>query len=43
MLRGDTLQYTITVVNSGFDTATEVVLNDVLPAGLTFVPGLDPA
>jgi len=29
----------INVINSGFDIATGVVLNDVLPAGVTFVPG----
>src|SRR4029453_1614389 len=39
VLRGDTLQYTINAINSGFDTATGVVLNDVLPAGVTFVAG----
>ena len=39
VLRGDTLEYTINVINSGFDTSTGVVLNDVLPAGVTFVPG----
>ena len=31
VLRGDTLEYTINAINSGFDTATAVVLNDVLP------------
>ncbi len=39
VLRGDTLEYTINVINSGFDTSTAVVLNDVLPTGVTFVPG----
>ncbi|AUX40187.1 cell surface SD repeat-containing protein [Sorangium cellulosum] len=36
---GDTLEYTITVVNSGNDEAAEVVMSDVLPAGVTYVPG----
>src|SRR4029079_907197 len=39
VLRGDTLEYTINVINSGFDTATGAVLNDILPTGVTFVPG----
>ena len=39
ILAGDTLQYTIATSNTGFDTAKGVVLTDVLPAGLTFVPG----
>jgi uncharacterized repeat protein (TIGR01451 family)/MYXO-CTERM domain-containing protein len=36
---GDVIQYTIVATNEGNDGATNVVLNDVLPAGLTFVPG----
>ena len=39
VLTGDTLEYTIATSNSGFDTAVGVVLNDVLPTGLTLVPG----
>jgi uncharacterized repeat protein (TIGR01451 family) len=34
---GDTIAFTITVSNRGPDTATNVVVNDKLPAGLTFV------
>ncbi|MFM7292884.1 MAG: isopeptide-forming domain-containing fimbrial protein, partial [Planctomycetia bacterium] len=34
---GDTITYTITVSNRGPDTATNVVVNDNLPAGLIFV------
>jgi uncharacterized repeat protein (TIGR01451 family) len=33
---GDTIQYVVTVNNTGPDTATNVLLNDVLPAGVTF-------
>lgn len=36
---GDILQYTIDVINTGDDTTTGTVLTDVLPAGVTFVPG----
>ncbi|WP_437743582.1 hypothetical protein WMF39_00395 [Sorangium sp. So ce1504] len=36
---GDTLEYTILVTNTGDDNAAAVVLNDPLPAGVTFVPG----
>ena len=38
-LAGDELEYTIHVVNTGDDTAVDVVLSDPLPAGVTFVPG----
>ena len=34
---GDTITFTIQVANRGPDTATSVVVNDQLPAGLTFV------
>jgi len=34
---GDVITFTLTVANYGPDTATNVVANDVLPAGLTFV------
>lgn len=34
---GETFQYTISVNNLGTDTATNVVVNDQLPTGLTFV------
>ncbi|WP_437676563.1 hypothetical protein [Sorangium sp. So ce131] len=36
---GDTLEYTIIVTNSGNDQAAYVVMNDVLPAGVTYAPG----
>ncbi|MEP7123801.1 MAG: DUF11 domain-containing protein [Byssovorax sp.] len=36
---GDVLQYAITVTNTGPDTATGVTLSDLLPGGVTFVPG----
>jgi uncharacterized repeat protein (TIGR01451 family)/uncharacterized protein (TIGR03382 family) len=36
---GDTLEYTIEVRNTGFDTSQATVLTDTLPAGVTFVPG----
>lgn len=34
---GETIEYTLTVNNLGTDTATNVVVRDALPAGLTFV------
>ncbi len=34
---GDTVQFTIAVNNAGPSSATSVVVNDLLPAGLTFV------
>ncbi|MEN6551187.1 MAG: DUF11 domain-containing protein, partial [Candidatus Cryosericum sp.] len=34
---GDQITYTLTVVNSGPNPATGAVMNDVLPAGLTYV------
>ncbi|MEO6102778.1 MAG: DUF11 domain-containing protein [Pseudoxanthomonas sp.] len=36
---GDVLTYTIEFNNSGQDGATNVVLNDPIPAGTTYVPG----
>lgn len=36
---GDTLQYTVNMVNSGSDPASRAVLTDVLPPNTTFVPG----
>jgi uncharacterized repeat protein (TIGR01451 family) len=38
-LPGDTLEYTISTRNSGNDIGKNVTVTDVLPAGLTFVPG----
>lgn len=35
---GDTLEYQIVATNSGDDTATDVVLEDVVPMGVTYVP-----
>ena len=34
---GDNLSYTVTVTNNGPDPATNVVVTDTLPAGVTFV------
>ena len=39
VLPGDVLQYSVTVTNTGPDTATGVTLSDPLPASVTFVPG----
>jgi uncharacterized repeat protein (TIGR01451 family) len=39
VVAGDVLQYTVTVTNTGADTATGVVLSDPLPPSVTFVPG----
>ncbi len=36
---GDTVTFTLTLNNSGPDTATNIVVEDVIPAGLTYVPG----
>jgi uncharacterized repeat protein (TIGR01451 family) len=38
-LPGDTLQYTFTAQNTGNDVATSVMLTDVLPPDVTYVPG----
>ena len=34
--QGDTADYILTVANLGPDTATNIVVNDILPAGMTF-------
>ncbi|MCB0872574.1 MAG: DUF11 domain-containing protein [Thermoleophilia bacterium] len=39
LLAGDTLEYTISVSNQGTDSATNVVLSDVIPSSTTLVPG----
>ena len=39
VLPGDTLEYTVSFSNVGTDGATNVVLDDPLPAGTTYVPG----
>jgi uncharacterized repeat protein (TIGR01451 family) len=36
---GDTLEYTLTITNTGNDDAVNVVVTDTLPSGLTYVPG----
>jgi uncharacterized repeat protein (TIGR01451 family) len=36
---GDTLEYTVTVKNTGNDDSANTVLTDVLPTGVTYVPG----
>lgn len=36
---GDTLEYRFVVSNQGSDTAVDVVLQDEIPDGVTFVPG----
>ncbi|MEO5914482.1 MAG: Ig-like domain-containing protein [Luteolibacter sp.] len=43
VIAGNNLTYTITVTNNGPSGATSVVLNDVLPAGTTFVSLTSPA
>ena len=39
VLPGDVIEYTISATNSGNDVATNVVLNDALPTGMTYLPG----
>lgn len=36
---GDTITYTVTVLNSGIEAVTSVLLTDQVPAGAAFVPG----
>lgn len=36
---GDEIEYTLNIKNSGVDTANEVVINNVIPANTTYVPG----
>ncbi|XXF75166.1 Ig-like domain-containing protein [Myxococcaceae bacterium GXIMD 01537] len=36
---GDTLEYTVTTINSGDDAAVGTTLTDPLPANVTYVPG----
>jgi uncharacterized repeat protein (TIGR01451 family) len=36
---GDVLEYTVSMINSGDDSAIQTVLRDTLPANATFVPG----
>ncbi|WP_437676771.1 hypothetical protein [Sorangium sp. So ce131] len=39
LLRGDTIEYTIVVRNTGNDASIDTVLTDPLPEGVTYVPG----
>jgi uncharacterized repeat protein (TIGR01451 family) len=39
---GDTVTFTVTLSNLGPNTATNVTVNDLLPAGLTFVSATRP-
>jgi len=36
---GDTVMFTLMLTNEGPNTATNIVIEDVIPAGLTYVPG----
>lgn len=36
---GDVLEYEVVAINTGNDTAVNVVLSDAIPAGVTYVPG----
>lgn len=38
LLPGDVIQYTIDVVNTGNDPSVNTILEDVIPAGVTYVP-----
>lgn len=37
--KGDTIQYSLAIGNAGLDAATDVVVTDMLPAGLSYVAG----
>lgn len=39
LLPGDTLEYTVTVSNTGNDTSANTIMTDVLPSGITYLPG----
>jgi uncharacterized repeat protein (TIGR01451 family) len=43
VLVGETVTYTVTVLNNGPDAAANVVLTDTLPAGVTFISATDGA
>lgn len=38
IIAGDTIEYTISTQNTGSDTGVDVVLSDVLPTNVTYVP-----
>jgi len=42
-MRGGVVNYTVTAHNNGPDTASNVVIADVIPAGLTFNAGASSA
>jgi uncharacterized repeat protein (TIGR01451 family) len=39
LLPGDVLEYTIVATNGGNDTSVNTVLTDIIPAGVTYLPG----
>lgn len=39
VMPGDTLEYTVTVLNDGNDDATQTVFTDVMPVGTEYLPG----
>ncbi len=39
---GDTVTYALTVFNEGLVTAYDIVLRDMIPEGLSFIPSLNP-
>ena len=39
LIPGDVIEYTITVANTGNDASINTVMNDALPASVSFVPG----
>ncbi|NUO48274.1 MAG: DUF11 domain-containing protein [Polyangiaceae bacterium] len=39
LVTGDVIEYTITLTNTGNDAAVDLILDDPIPAGTTYVPG----
>jgi uncharacterized repeat protein (TIGR01451 family)/uncharacterized protein (TIGR03382 family) len=39
LLPGDTIEYSVTVTNTGNDASANTVMNDALPTGISYVPG----
>jgi clumping factor A len=39
LLSGDTVEYTIDIINTGNDPSADTVMKDALPKGITYVPG----